>query len=78
MTARGQKNRLQKVIKKDRMGATDSAIAVISNDIQRVLKNYFSLKNDINLKIEVSSKGYLIRAEAQADAFKNFTCSEDL
>ena len=64
--------RITQVLENDRLGVSGDCKDVLKRDLISVLKNYFELKGDVEIKIETSIKGFKIYLFAEGEAFKGF------
>ena len=63
---------LQNVIENDRLILSRESAEMIRYDLSEVLKEYFSISEEINFLVEKGENGYKITVTARADAVKSF------
>lgn len=66
-----QLKRATTVIKADRLGVSAGIETVISSEVKSVLKDYFTLSEDVKTQIEVLQSGFNVIIKAKAISVKN-------
>lgn len=71
-----QLKRATTVIKADRLGVSAGIETVISSEVKNLLKDYFSLSEEVKTQIEVLQSGFNIKITAKALSVKNIKIVE--
>ena len=71
-----QLKRATTVIKADRLGVSAGIETVISSEVKNVLKDYFTLSEEVKTQIEVLQSGFNIKITAKALSVKNIKIVE--
>ena len=71
-----QLKRATTVIKADRLGVSAGIETVISSEVKNLLKEYFSLSEEVKTQIEVLQSGFNIKITAKALSVKNIKIIE--
>ncbi|MBE5765209.1 MAG: hypothetical protein E7339_06410 [Clostridiales bacterium] len=66
-----QLKRATTVIKADRLGVSAGIETVISSEVKNVLKDYFTLSEEVKTQIEVLQSGFNVIIKAKAISVKN-------
>ena len=66
-----QLKRATTVIKADRLGVSVGIETVISSEVKSVLKDYFTLSEEVKTQIEVLQSGFNVIIKAKAISVKN-------
>lgn len=66
-----QLKRATTVIKADRLGVSAGIETVISSEVKSVLKDYFTLSEEVKTQIEVLQSGFNVIIKAKAISVKN-------
>ncbi len=71
-----QLKRATTVIKADRLGVSAGIETVISGEVKNLLKDYFTLSEEVETQIEVLQSGFTIKITAKALSVKNIKIVE--
>ena len=66
------KNRLQEIIKNDRLLLSNDTSEMICYDLKKTLLEYFNLDGAVTIKVEPKSDCYEVTVSAKAVAIKSF------
>jgi hypothetical protein len=64
--------RLQRMIENDRITSGDNFINLVACDTEKLLKEYFDIKDKLQLKIEKTGDEYNVLISFKANRIKNF------
>lgn len=64
--------RLQRMIENDRITSGDNFINLVTCDTEKLLKEYFDIKDKLQLKIEKTGDEYNVLISFRANRIKNF------
>lgn len=71
--------RMREMLTQDKVGVKDGFATLLANDINRILKDYFDLKDDAAVNISQKENGlYGIEIDAVATRIKQFDTTADL
>ena len=65
-----QLKRATTVIKADRLGVSAGIEKIVSGEVKRVLREFFSLSGEVETKVEVTQRGFEITVSARATSIK--------
>ena len=65
-----QLKRATTVIKADRLGVSAGIEKIVSSEVKRVLREFFSLSGEVETKVEVTQRGFEITVSASATSIK--------
>lgn len=64
--------RLQRMIENDRITSGDNFINLVTCDTEKLLNEYFDIKDKLQLKIEKTGEEYNVLISFRANRIKNF------
>lgn len=71
--------RLRVMLTRDKLGVKEGFMTALNNDLNRLLKDYFDLKENCGLIIEQDAEGeYVLNFSARATRIKSFESTADL
>lgn len=71
--------RMREMLTQDKVGVKDGFATLLANDVNRLLKDYFDLKEDVKVNISQMENGmYGIEIEGIAARIKQFDTTADL
>lgn len=71
--------RMREMLTQDKVGVKDGFATLLANDVNRLLKDYFDLKEDVKVNISQMENGmYGIEIDGIAARIKQFDTTADL
>ena len=65
--------RLQTLIEQDRLSGGDNFIDLLKNDLNKLLQDYFCVREDLSVLLEKQGDNLMLKIEAVITKVKNFS-----